>query len=366
MATTISRAALLLGAALLAGCDDAPEEPAPEPGGHAGHGGHDHPQLLSEWGFFADGPAQVPAEGVIPYDVNAPLFSDHTLKHRFFRLPEGARVTYDDTGRWVFPEGAVLVKTFSYPRDARDPSLGERLLETRLLVRTAGAYTVHTFVWNEAQTDAEHVVAGARIPVSWIDAGGVEQSLEYRVPNTNQCLGCHGGSEYGVTDVLGPRTRQLNRLRDFGDGPVNQIDHFDALGLLDRTPPPAGARETLPEPFSDLAPLEARARAYLEANCAHCHYEDGAAGSSGLHLGLEVEQPGALGVCKVPFAAGEGTGGHLYDIVPGRPEESILVFRMRSVDPNIKMPELPAQLADTAGADLVAAWIDAMTPEGCP
>ena len=65
-------------------------------------------------------------------------------------------------------------------------------------------------------------------------------------------------------------------------------------------------------------------------------------------------------------AAGPGTGGHDYDIVPGHPEESILVFRISSTDPEIKMPELPNKIVDKRGVELVSEWITGMTPEGCP
>ena len=75
----------------------------------------------------------VPAEGVIPYDLNSALFSDYAEKFRFVKLPPGTHATYRDADAFEFPVGTVIAKTFAYPRDARDPSKGRRLIETRLL-----------------------------------------------------------------------------------------------------------------------------------------------------------------------------------------------------------------------------------------
>ena len=75
----------------------------------------------------------MPAEGVIPYDLNSALFSDYAEKFRFVKLPAGTHATYRDADAFEFPVGTVIAKTFAYPRDARDPSKGRRLIETRIL-----------------------------------------------------------------------------------------------------------------------------------------------------------------------------------------------------------------------------------------
>jgi len=59
-------------------------------------------------------------------------------------------------------------------------------------------------------------------------------------------------------------------------------------------------------------------------------------------------------------AAGRGSGDRKYGIVPGKPNESILVYRMESDDPGIRMPELGRQLEHIEGVDLIKAWIKAM------
>ena len=318
---------------------------------------------LAEYGLFDDALAQTPAAGVIPYEVISPLFADHALKLRFLALPAGTTIGYDPLETWVFPEGAMIVKTFAYPADLRDPAGPRRLLETRLLVHEASGWSPITYVWDEAQTEARVTVAGARLPLSFVDVDGAPATLEYRVPNTNQCLGCHG--EPGVTDVIGPRTRQLDRDHDGGQGPVNQIDQLASLGLLDRAPEPSAERFHLVDPLGS-APVVDRARSYLDANCGHCHNPSATAQATGLRLDVETSDPSDLGLCRVPFSAGAGTGGRLYDVVPGHPEASILVFRISSTEPAIKMPEYPNRLSDPTGVALISQWITEMTPEGCP
>ena len=63
---------------------------------------------------------------------------------------------------------------------------------------------------------------------------------------------------------------------------------------------------------------------------------------------------------KPPVAAGRGSGGLSYDIVPGKPEESILVFRTGSIDPGIMMPELGKRLIHEEGLALLREWVAAM------
>jgi uncharacterized repeat protein (TIGR03806 family) len=353
-------AAAALAWALAAGCGV--EDPAPPADASA------WPATLSAWRLFeGTGATQAPAAGVVPFRPHSILFSDYAAKYRFVRLPEGGRVTYSDEAGWDFPVGTVLVKTFAYPLDERRPEDGERLVETRLFWRREGGWESMVYLWNDAQTDATRLVAGRTVPVAWIDATGASRETNYVVPNLNQCRSCHAG--LGPLRPLGPRTRQLDFELRYPDGAMrNQVDHWAALGMFDRAPPPAGARDALlPDPLDaeSGADLDRRARSYLEANCAHCHREGGAASSSGLHLGWEVTDPGRLGICKTPPAAGRGACGLAYDIVPGDPARSILICRVNSLDPAIKMPEIPTTLVHDEGVELLRAWIAAMEPVDC-
>ncbi|HEY2250448.1 MAG TPA: alpha/beta hydrolase-fold protein, partial [Planctomycetaceae bacterium] len=94
------------------------------------------PPSLSSWGLFAGEPKnQQPARGVLAYELNTPLFSDYTSKHRFIRLPQGQRIAYRPEGILEFPVGTVIAKTFSMPHETSQPEGSERLLETRIQVR---------------------------------------------------------------------------------------------------------------------------------------------------------------------------------------------------------------------------------------
>ncbi len=315
---------------------------------------------LVGYGLFTNAATQTPAAGVVPYDVVAPLFADFAAKHRFLKIPAGAKMTYAANDPWTLPVGAIVVKTFSYPRDLRDASKGERLVETRLLIRNADGFTPITYVWDEAQSRAVRTIAGADVAVAWTDATGAARTGSFGVPNTNQCLRCHGKTPA----LLGVRTRQMNRDYDYGAGPENQIDHLAKLGMVDAPSQEAGTRDALTPPFDTNASLVLRARSYLEANCGHCHNPNAAADWSGLYLNWDNSDTGRLGACKSPSSAGD-TGGLKYDLVPGDPDKSLIAYRMQVVGSAYRMPE-SSRVADTAGVDLIRQWITSLAPVACP
>jgi len=315
---------------------------------------------LAEYGIFTGtGASQDPAPGVYAYDVIAPLFADDARKHRFIQLPsDGSKARYDASAPWELPVGAIAVKTFSFVHDARDPSKGERLIETRLLIRDAAGIVPITYVWNAAQTEAVREVAGRDVNVEWIDGAGRARTTAYRIPTTNDCKRCHG-----LDDVrwLGVRTRQLDRPSD-SYANENQIDALTALGFFE-SPPPAGPRDHLVDPSDETAPIDPRGRSYLEANCGHCHNKSAAADWSGLELDWGPHPPGALGVCKKPSSAGD-TGGLRFDILPGKPAESVLLYRMQLTNSAYRMPE-GSRSPDAEGLDVIAAWIASLPPDDC-
>ncbi|HEX7447910.1 MAG TPA: SO2930 family diheme c-type cytochrome [Pirellulales bacterium] len=327
------------------------------------------PRRLSEYGLFTgSGVTQEPTAGVIPYDVNTPLFSDYTSKHRFVKLPDGQAARYSADGVFDLPVGTLIAKTFAMPRDLRHPAKGERLLETRILEHTADGWTGLAYVWNDEQNEAELQVAGEAIDVSWIHADGATRRNNYIVPNVNQCKGCHATSS-GMAPI-GLQARHLNRTFDYaaahgagageqGSTRENQLTHWTRIGALAGAPKANEAPKLVA--WDDAkAPLDQRARAWLEVNCAHCHQPGGNGQNSGLDLRVAQSDRTKLGVLKPPVAAGTGSGGKLYDIVPGKPDESILLFRMQSTHPDIMMPELGKRLVPEEAVSLIRQWIAAM------
>jgi uncharacterized repeat protein (TIGR03806 family) len=316
-------------------------------------------EKLSQYALFAgDAAAQVPAVGVIPYDLNSPLFSDYAEKYRFVKLPPGTHAVYCAEETFKFPVGTVIAKTFAYPHDARDPSRGRRLIETRILKREPDGWVGLPYVWNDVQTDATLDVAGDIVEVSWVHTDGRPRQNSYIIPNVNQCKGCHKAGE--VMMPIGPKARQLNREFAYAEGMENQLAHWSRRGTLEGAPPPSDTPR-LPvwdDPRSGT--VDARARAWLEINCAHCHSPEGPARGSGLDLRVFQQNPTPLGISKPPVAAGIGSGGLDYDIVPGQPDKSILAYRIASTHPGVMMPELGKRLVHEEGVALIRQWITAM------
>ncbi|MFM8361344.1 MAG: hypothetical protein ACKOA4_01475, partial [Haliscomenobacter sp.] len=124
----------------------------PQPAVHGGPVRVDFAQLpfpkLSDYRFFkGDMTAMVPNDRVLPYELITPLFTDYAHKTRFVWMPEGAApARVDAQGRIEFPDEAVLIKNFYYPRDFRKPEGQRDMVETRLLVKDKGEWTAYTYV----------------------------------------------------------------------------------------------------------------------------------------------------------------------------------------------------------------------------
>ena len=309
---------------------------------------------LDAYGLFKDAGGRVASDGLTPYALNTPLFSDYAEKFRWVHLPPGAKAAWRDTGVLELPVGAVLVKTFAYPADFREPDRNVRFMETRLLIHRASGWVPLTYVWNEAGDQAVLKRAGFRRGVSFIDAKGTKVAFSYAVPNVNQCKECHQVD--GALKPIGPKARNLNGDFPYASGSENQLAHWTRTGLLAGAPAPATvpAVARADDPHADVP---ARARAYLDANCGHCHNAHGIADNSGLFLDWEQSDPVARGLGKRPVAAGRASGDLDYDIAPGRPDKSILIHRMASRDPGVMMPELGRALVDDEGLALVRAYV---------
>lgn len=294
--------------------------------------GDDLPRQLSDYRFFADMDAQLPIPRVWPYRLNMPLYSDGAEKLRFVYLPKGSEPVADGEGPLQFPVGSALIKTFAFGEGAE-----RRLVETRVLLHRPTGWVALPYRWNDEQTDATLVLAGGRLDLM-TPAG---EAISYRIPNKNQCKECHGLE--GAVTPIGPKARNL-------DG-----GWLAMMGLH-----PAGADVMPLWEDRGSADVALAARAYLDVNCAHCHRPGAAASNSGLDLRWEQDDPVKLGVLKRPVAAGRGSGGLEFDILPGHPEKSILAYRMGSKEPGVAMPELGKSSVDTDGLALIERWIREM------
>ncbi|MBX3231818.1 MAG: PQQ-dependent sugar dehydrogenase [Labilithrix sp.] len=268
---------------------------------------------------------------LIPYDVNAELWSDGLDKRRWLGLP-GFPIHVTDEETFHFPIGTVLLKELS--------AHGQKI-ETRMLTKSVDeSWLAYTFEWNEGQTDAVLLREGKSVDVD---------GVPWTVPSRSQCSACH---RRGAGTVLGFTPPQLAR----GD----RLDVLAQRGLLDR--PVDGARVTpLVDPFDPLAaPLESRARSYLAANCSQCHSGMGTA----VDLRFTTALADTLTVCRTASASYDlASDTKPFVIHPGDAASSVLYQRMSHAESGL-MPPLGRARVDTAAVDLISSWIDGMKP--CP
>ena len=310
------------------------------------------PNKLSDFSFFVDDSAQIPNENVIPYELISTLFSDYSYKQRWVYVPNNKKAKYEEDWVFDFPAGSALIKTFYYPIDERDPSAGKQLLETRLLLRKENGWEAVSYAWNKEQNEAFKKVAGKTINVAWIDFTGAERDVRYRVPNVNQCKECHA-AEDKITPI-GPKARNINKDFEFKEGNFNQLVYWMNREIIDEYPLELKSPVDWTDETKDI---NDRVRSYLDVNCGHCHSPTGNANSTGLYLHLNETRDIHLGKYKKPVATGRGSGGLKYSIVPGKPEESILLHRMASMDPGVMMPESGRALTHEEAVDMVREWI---------
>lgn len=321
------------------------------------------PPLLSQTGVFSDTARLTPIAGLLPYEVNAALWTDGARKQRWLRVPPSARpdgdggaISFARYGEWYFPSGTVAVKQFDLPVDERDPTIVRRL-ETRILVRGLdGLVYGATYRWRDDQRDAELLNELRNEDVTITNADGTTRTQRWTYPGRTECLTCHNRTAGGL---LGVNTRQLNRP---GHDGVNQIAAWNQLGLFD---PPLDAGHLVDLPrlpgYDDQAvPVEDRVRSYLDANCSHCHRPGAMAFTS---YDARYETP--LERQNLLYARPVNDYGidRVRYLKPNDPWRSMLLVRLEKTD-SMKMPPLGRNVVDHRAIALLRSWITGM--EGPP
>jgi uncharacterized repeat protein (TIGR03806 family) len=317
-----------------------PNQEAPDPATQT-------PRLLSETGCFSEPLDGSFAQGVIPYEVNRPFWSDYAEKGRAFALPMGAQMSYDEPSRGLgVPTGTVLIKHLYM----RDEDGERRLFETRLMHHSERGWMGHTYRWREDGSDAELVETGAQVELE-----GPMGTLDWSFLHPSTCLDCHTEAS-GRT--LGLEVSQLNKALEVEGGSLNQLEAWAEAGYI-TLPAPAAELESL-IPYDQELELDREAREYLQVNCASCHRPEGVA-----HLSFDLRANTPLaetGVCNQPATLGDlGIEGAQL-LTPGDPEKSLILTRMRKrgVD---QMPPIGSNVADIDGVALITLWISEL--EGC-
>lgn len=309
---------------------------------------------LSTYGFFVGDLQHLnPGSDLVFYQPASSLFTDYAMKSRFLVIPPGEKATLkgDDID---LPKGTVLIKNFYYPADFRKPAGERRIIETRLLIHEENGWQAYPYLWNESQSEAVLKVVGAEIQVRFRDNQGQEQLINYLVPNKNQCKSCHNKNE--ILSPIGIQVKHLNHEMEYGTTKANQLVHWTELGVLEGFDEPTSHLSMVNYQDKSQA-LADRAMAYLDINCAHCHRAEGPASTSGLFLTYDQRDRMKLGINKTPIAAGSGAGSFKFDIVPGKPDESIVIHRMSSTKVGVAMPEIGRTTVDKEGVELIRNWI---------
>lgn len=207
-------------------------------------------------------------DNVYEYGLSTPLFTDYAYKLRVVTVPDGQKIAYNDGGLLDYPDNTIMAKTFYFLNDERNPALGKKIIETRVLIKKEGEWLVRNYVWNENQTDAVLDDNSHGLQVDWIDNTGADRTVDYVVPSNNQCAQCHTLSNKIVP--IGPKARALN----FNHEGQNILQFFKDNELLTGAPDIAQV-PVLPDWSDEALSLEERARAYFDMNCAHCHQTGG-------------------------------------------------------------------------------------------
>ncbi|MCH9688210.1 MAG: PQQ-dependent sugar dehydrogenase [Deltaproteobacteria bacterium] len=308
------------------------------------------PLTLSDSGC---GSPDDPSADLVPYTLNAPLWTDGAHKQRYLSVPPGEHITVLDDGTLQFPEASVLLKTFAY---ATDPTQPEALtpVETRVMIRRRQSWEFHTYAWDDAGTEATLLQSGTSRALL-TEHDGAPKVVTHTFPSRQECVSCHGS---GDQRALGPRLDQLDRAVEYAAGHANQLEALASIDLFDRA---VSATVAMADYRAPEASAEDRARAYLHANCGHCHRPGGWVPPA-LTLDLRWTTPTAdTGLCGVPPQY-SSTFPATSRVTPGDPSDSLVWLRLSSRGP-WQMPPVGTSIPDPHG-HVVRTWIEQLTE--CP
>jgi uncharacterized repeat protein (TIGR03806 family) len=333
-------------------------------------GGPEFPRKLSQTGLFKDTAGHIPETGLIPYSVNAELWSDGATKERFIAIPGTAKIEYEtvtypqpapgSVPGWRFPNGTVLVKTFALETEPGK----KRRLETRLLVADVVGGTEeygdqvwngYTYIWNDEQTDAELADIKGVDREYMIRFDDVVKKRTWHFPSRAECTMCHTVT---AKYALGVNTAQMNRNHNYGAVVANQLATLEHIGMFDRKlPKPPKELEKLADYRDDRESLDARARAYLHANCSHCHRKWGG-GNAEFQL-LHTLPLNELGIVNTKPGQGNFDLKDPRILVPGEPDRSMIYHRMTRLGLG-RMPHIASNVVDEPAVKLIHDWIKSM------
>ena len=282
--------------------------------------------------------------GVTPYDLNTPLFSDYAVKYRTVWLPPStSRELRGATalrvpGRHGDHQVVRLPGRLPRAKRAREVDRDARARQRRRRGGRARATSGTT-----RRSDARVIRRRRGRDLLVHRRRGPHAVAELPRSQPGQCKKCHandGDDDHARAERRAAQSRlRLSRRTE------NELAHWSKRGpSRGRADRPRARRSSRSWTTRRPATSPSRARAYLQANCVYCHNGDGEARTTGLVLSNAATAiPTRCGICKPPVAAGKAAANEHYDIVPGHPEQSILLYRMQSTAPSIMMPRARAK-----------------------
>jgi uncharacterized repeat protein (TIGR03806 family) len=315
------------------------------------------PRKLSETGVFLSVSAQAPAPGVIPYSINAEPWADHAVAERLVAVPNELSINPAGAA-WSFPKDSVFAKTLSLDMQRGNPS-SRRRVETQILHFDGADWQTYSYQWNDEQSDASLLdAAGVERTFDIVDANaaGGKRQQTWRFSGRAECQRCHNKWS-GF--ALGFITPQLNKDHDYNGSSASQLDTLAHIKVFEQ-PLPTEKRPRLADPRDSSADQDSRARAYLHANCSHCHRQHaGGAVFSMMHFELPLEKTAMLGLRPT-----QGTFGiHAAQVIaPGDPFRSVLLYRMAKLGGG-RMPHIGSTEVDREGVELIYDWVRQLSHE---
>ena len=310
------------------------------------------PVNLSDTGIFADLATLTPNDGIIPYSINVPFWSDNAIKRRWFSLPNtNLYLDFNTWGTWNAPTTSVWIKHFDLELTSGVPA-SVRRIETRVMVRNSspeGGYGL-TYRWGNSTTNAVLIPAIGLDEEILINDSGMIRTQVWRYPSRGACQTCHNLNA-GFT--LSFNTPQMNKVHDFGDITTNQIAALANAGYFSGAVSNIHLLRKLAHPTNTEFSVAYRARSYLESNCSQCHRPGGPVPAA---FDSRIQTPlSSSGIIDGPLVNDFGDPENRV-IRRGSPFHSMALARIntRSIG---QMPPLGSTVIDTQAVALITAWI---------
>jgi glucose/arabinose dehydrogenase/mono/diheme cytochrome c family protein len=309
------------------------------------------PATLADTGAFTNLTTLTPNAGIVPYDVNVPVWSDNASASRWFYVPTNRTITFRPSTNWSFPTGSVWIQHFELELTNGVPESRKRL-ETRFLVRdnSGGVYGV-SYRWDSA-TNATLVPDTGSDESLTISDGGTSRAQTWHYPSRNECLACHTAAAVGGL-ALGFNTFQLNRIFDYNGIIDNQLRALNNAGYFSPSVDNLNSLRALASLDDESISVEQRVRSYLAAHCASCHQPLGSVAAS-----FDARLTTPLSNAKIIEGSLSDYQGDLSNrvVTPSSLAHSMLLTRITTLSAG-RMPPFGSTVLDSQAIALMSRWI---------